>query len=135
MGGVGESLTTTMFVVLLHLIDHLHGADGESRSGQLYTAFKCTGSDKSRCAILEVPAEEYTSVSRGQCINACNSHGWNWANFIEDEKSDNCNTGQCQLFSHYPRATTNISGCTLYKVCLTNKSRTLKQRSCTYLYQ
>lgn len=118
MGGIGERLIATMFVVLLNVSDYLHEVDGESRAGQLFTAFKCAGSDEPRCVILEVPDEAYNSISRGQCINACNSHGWNWANFIEDDTSYSCSTGQCQLFSHDPRTTDGISGCTVYKVGL-----------------
>ena len=115
MGGIA-----TMFMVLLHVVDHLHEVNSESRAGRMFSAFKCTGSDESRCAILDVPKEKHNSVSRGQCISACNSHDWNWVNFIENEISSS--TGQCQLFSHQPRTTTNISGCTLYKVGQTGSS-------------
>jgi hypothetical protein len=113
---VGE-FAHTMYLLLIQLICscgdvHSHSALLRS-SGQLYTAMKYSGTNIAIC-ITDEPAESLGSISRGQCVNACNRLGWNWFNFIASDNSAERDVGECQWFNVKPQKYAEVPNCSAF---------------------
>ena len=115
------SITTTWFTLLLGLTTLPDVVISEPtvqvRNDQLYSRFMCPNIGNEVVCASDNPTKAYNFSSREQCCANCNSLGWNWFNFIDNEdQTMPAKGGRCQLFDHTPKQVAKKTRCSLYKV-------------------